>query len=849
MRRVRVSITVLILAAASVVLAGSLPSPCFPSPTGQNASSPQEDSRNGKPRKYVDLKSSAGRQTEYGGRKILIATDEFAAHHNGAIITCDSAVRYSDSQLECFGHVLINKGTTYIYGDRAKYDGETNLANVYSQIVKVVDGDATLYTLNFKFNTQTNVGEFNGDGVAIKEDVIIESKDGFYNTKTKDLICVRDVKIRNDRYQMKGDSVVYNLESNKAFFFDNTNIWDTRDTTYLYADRGMVDRDSEMYYITRNGYLLTRTEEAWSDSIDYHKASGYILLRNDFQLDDQKDKLMAFGDWGEYWKERGDVFLTRQPVVLSYDTEQGDSLFMRSDSIFIYTRTPAMDLADSLAKATASSGKSQTAEKSRVSATEEKGLPGSAGTRGSKKDGDGTKPAQPSSMNEDSEVRKAAENTGNAVKEALGVPVAAASSNSASDDASASSQPESKADSARVDTTTSPLDTMTVKERKAYEKKLEKEKRDKEKAEKAKIKADSLKVKLDAIAEKRQAKKTLFLKKIERQDSIRKANADRRHDLKIRKAVEKKMRRGVAILMADSATIARADSILNSYYVGVDTLANKFLDSLLGVYYPRTEQTDSVKVDTVFRDSTYRLVKAYRHVKIFRSDFQAVCDSLAGSTVDSIIHMYKDPVLWNENNQIISEIVHAIIKNQELVRADFEGKPMTISEIDTAHYNQITGKTMSSFFRKNKIYRNDVNSNVQTIYYVQEGDDEEITMMAYVESGDMTAYIDSSRVTGLTYRGNPTYVFYPLNKIPEDRPQRLKGFRWEAGRRPTLDSVMMNRRIRPSLREQKTDMGLPTFDIYDKMERRRKRLVKVGEWQDRTDTLTIETIDWLNSIK
>lgn len=47
----------------------------------------------------------------------------FAAHHNGAVITCDSAVRYNDMLIECFGHVLINKNTTYVYGDRADYNG------------------------------------------------------------------------------------------------------------------------------------------------------------------------------------------------------------------------------------------------------------------------------------------------------------------------------------------------------------------------------------------------------------------------------------------------------------------------------------------------------------------------------------------------------------------------------------------------------------------------------------------------------------------------------------------------------------------------------------------------------
>ena len=88
----------------------------------------------------------------------MVVVGNFAAHHNGTVITADSAVRYSERHIECFGNVLINRNSTYIYGDRAEYNGDTNEAKVFSKIVKVVDGDATLFTYNFSFNTKTSVG-------------------------------------------------------------------------------------------------------------------------------------------------------------------------------------------------------------------------------------------------------------------------------------------------------------------------------------------------------------------------------------------------------------------------------------------------------------------------------------------------------------------------------------------------------------------------------------------------------------------------------------------------------------------------------------------------------------------
>lgn len=831
MRRIRTAISVILLTLAGMVFAGGnalLPS--FMPGEEDSRSRPAPKRTVKKDRKYVDLKSSAGRQTEYGGRKILIATENFAAHHNGAVITCDSAVRFSESRLECFGHVLINKGTTYIYGDRADYNGETNLAHIYSDIVKVVDKDATLYTLNFTFNTKTSVGQFTGGGYAVRGDDVLESQRGYYNTDTKELTCVDDVRMKNDTYQLAGDSVIYNLETNHALFFENTNIWNTKENDYLYADRGTFDKNEDRYTVTKNGYLLTEHEEAWSDSMDYRRQTGYVLLRSNLQLDNQKDKIMAFGHWGEYWKERGDAFLTRNPAVLSYDTSEGDSLYMRADSMYLFTRNPEMDRADSLARLgiTDQPKDQPAASKPALAAGEENG------------DDAGEAPVRPKTKEEI--MKEKASHTGNAVKKSLGLSSAPEKPTETAPEEKTGADSLSK-DSLKVDSIKSPLDTMDAKQKKAYLKELKK----KDKEAQAKIKADSLRKKLDAIAERRQAKKTAFLKRMERQDSIRNAKAEARADLRLKKRVAKLERKGVKIMAADSMTLLRADSVLQAHYIHYDTLANHVLDSLILLYFPK-EAADSTMVQALVTDSTYRLVKAFRRVKIFRSDFQAVCDSLAASSVDSIIRMYKEPVLWNDNNQITSEVINAITEKQRIVRADFEGKPMTVAEIDTAHYNQVTGKEMKAYFRDNQIYRNDVNGNVQTIYYVQEGDDQEITMMAYMESADMSSYIENRKIVGITYRGNPTYTFYPIDKIPEKQPQRLKGFKWEADRRPTVDSVFKYV-IRPTLRDEKESMNLPEFRISERIDKRRKRMTTIKEWEDRTDTLSIETLEWLSSLR
>ena len=63
---------------------------------------------------------------------VLCLVGEFAAQHNGAVITADSAVRYENDRFECFGNVLINKNTTYAYCDSVVYSGDINEAMLYA---------------------------------------------------------------------------------------------------------------------------------------------------------------------------------------------------------------------------------------------------------------------------------------------------------------------------------------------------------------------------------------------------------------------------------------------------------------------------------------------------------------------------------------------------------------------------------------------------------------------------------------------------------------------------------------------------------------------------------------------
>lgn len=820
MRRL-LSIAVAALAAVSVIFArGGMQAP--------EAEQPAE-------KKLIDLKSD-NMGPVAPGDSVIFLVGNFAAQHNGAVITCDSAVRYSDMRIEFFGNVLINKNTTYIYGDRAEYNGEVNEARVFSDIVKVVDEDATLYTYEFLFNTKENVGEFGGGGVLVNRDSRLESVRGYYYANSKELVCVDRVEMRNDEYELKGDSVVYNMATDNAFFFKHTNIWN-KEGDYLYADRGAYRKADSLYKVTSNGYVLTDKQEMWSDSIDFYRAEDHIILWRDIQIDDTEHKVLAFGDYGEYWKEPGNAFLTRRPSIVSYDLSQGDSLFMRADSMFLFTinenaerRAAEAAAADSLARSADSLA-----------------LPGADSP---------THAAGGADVPADSLGASRSERRpqGGDAADSLGTPVPASYSPADGDADSPHAAPspldapdrpapaDSLGGAAPADSLANAADTLTVAQRKALLKEAAKRAKAEEKAAAAKEK----KKKLDEIAARRKEKMTARLLEQKEREEARLTARRLKAESKLKARQARATRKG-RMIQIDSTALRELDSLIVLNMAEQDSLLNLLVDSLLTDTAAMAVPADSIDSLAAPRDSIYRLLKGFRNVKIYRSDFQTVCDSMTAISTDSTIHLYIDPVLWNENNQITSDVMDIFTENQQLTRAEFIGSPMMVSQLDTTHYNQVAGKTMTAYFFNNQIYRNDVNGNAQTIYYMQDGEPVEITMMGVIESGEISFFIEDKQVVQITYRGDPVYNFYPMDKIPPTQDIRLKGFKWEGARRPSQAEVF-DRRIRPSERERRSEMKHPDFPIMQRIDEHRKRLIEQRRWTDRNDQVDAATVEWMHSL-
>lgn len=276
-------------------------------------------------------------------------------HHNGAIIQCDSMFKYDEYRAEFFGKVLISQDSTYIYGDRVYYDGRTSVADVYAPIVKMTRGDVTLYTYNLSFNTKSQVGTFSGGGVITQRENLMESTRGEYNSGVNTVKFMDSVALRSDTYEIRTDSLSYNLDTEVATFLARAYIWD-RERDFLMADRGDYHAKDSTYVFTHDAYVMTQDKEMWADTIRYNSSLKQAYMFSNAQILDTVNCTLMFGDWGYYDDSLGMATMTLTPSVRGWQrpdtTARYDSLgrqlpppkidttYMRADSIRLFTFEP-----------------------------------------------------------------------------------------------------------------------------------------------------------------------------------------------------------------------------------------------------------------------------------------------------------------------------------------------------------------------------------------------------------------------------------------------------------------------------------------------------------------------------
>ena len=196
----------------------------------------------------------------------------------------------------------------------------------------------------------------------------------------------------------------------------------------------------------------------------------------------------------------------------------------------------------------------------------------------------------------------------------------------------------------------------------------------------------------------------------------------------------------------------------------------------------RLKNLKPLKDSSVQSDSS-RYFLAFHNVRIFNDSLQSVCDSLFFSTEDSVFRLYKDPVVWNGQSQVIGDTMYLFTKNKNPERLYVFENGMMINRTKEGFFNQIAGKTINAYFINGKIdYARVRGQQSESIHYMQDADSAYIGMNR--ATGDVIDfYFRNDELIKVLFINDIKGHMYPMNDIP-DAERELRNFKWLDKRRP-----------------------------------------------------------------
>jgi len=210
-------------------------------------------------------------------------------------------------------------------------------------------------------------------------------------------------------------------------------------------------------------------------------------------------------------------------------------------------------------------------------------------------------------------------------------------------------------------------------------------------------------------------------------------------------------------------TVSDGDSL----YLAADTLIGRPAD---------TVSHDSLETDTS------RILLAFRDVRIFKSDLQAISDSVTYHTKDSIFAFYGNPILWSDTSQFSADTIFMRLRNQQIDRIFLHGNVFIVNISDGQFFNQIKGKYIEAVFRNNELRRMDVSGNAETIYYVKDDEGGYVGVNQTVSS-EIVLYFGANEVEQIKLFKQPDSSMTPMQQADHSQ-LRLPGFKWLTEQRP-----------------------------------------------------------------
>lgn len=237
------------------------------------------------------------------------------------------------------------------------------------------------------------------------------------------------------------------------------------------------------------------------------------------------------------------------------------------------------------------------------------------------------------------------------------------------------------------------------------------------------------------------------------------------------------------VLLTDSA---RQSSLQGNYGYYDDVRDSAFVTGMaLAKEYSRGDTLylhgDSITAYVDLSDSM-KVTNAFHRVRFYRSDLQGICDSLSMTERDSILYLYRHPVVWSGERQVFGNVIYVHLADSTVDWARLPQFGFMSEHIAEDCYNQLSGTDMTAWFADSTVRRLYVEGNVQLIMFPMESDST-YNKYDFTESSYMDAYFADNKIESIHFWPETNSTITPLY-LAKKNSYFLPKFDWYDDIRP-----------------------------------------------------------------
>lgn len=186
-------------------------------------------------------------------------------------------------------------------------------------------------------------------------------------------------------------------------------------------------------------------------------------------------------------------------------------------------------------------------------------------------------------------------------------------------------------------------------------------------------------------------------------------------------------------------------------------------------------------------------LRAFRKVRIFKTDMQGRADSLSFNETDGEMHLMRKPILWMGVKQVTGDEIRVYSNPEKEITDSIRviGNAFAISKADSLNlkdeFNQIKSKNMIVYLKDNAIDVAKAVGNAQAITYADDTNQKtkEVTRIGVALStcGEIVAEFLERRLEVVDCNIGANTDTYPMSKISKEE-RFFKDFNWNTKDRP-----------------------------------------------------------------